>query len=400
METISFARGVPAPECLPVNELAECARTVLERDGKTILSYGSAAGYLPLRELIAGWFKVDVERVMLTNGALQGFVLLAQHFWGRKTVLVESPTYDRPLKILLENGFRVVPVVMDEHGLSTGALQEAMRLNPDPAFLYTIPTFQNPSGRTMPTERRQEIVALAQAKGLQIFEDDPYGLIRFEGEMPPALFDLSRSSTIYTSSFSKTIAPGLRVGFYILPQDLAPLIIERAGATYITPVLLGQAIVHEFISRGSFEPNLKRVTELLRVRRDAMIAALERHLPNATWSRPQGGYFIWLDLEQGASAKTVLDRAQGVTAVLGSDFGGRPNSMRLAYSYVSPEEIEIGIERLAAAVEGRVLEDETGDDAVESDVGAGMDGEGDPAPLDGGALGDDAPVEDGAPPEA
>jgi 2-aminoadipate transaminase len=404
MDTISFARGVPAPECLPVSELADCARTVLQRDGKTVLSYGSAAGYLPLRELIASWFKVEVERVMITNGALQGFVFLAQRHWGSKVVLVESPTYDRPLKILIENGLKVQPVMMDEHGLSTGALEEALRRYPRPAFLYTIPTFQNPSGRTMPTHRREEIVALAQARGLQIFEDDPYGLIRFEGEMPPALFDLSRSSTIYTSSFSKTIAPGLRVGFYIFPPELAPQVIEQAGSTYITPVLLGQAIVHEFISRGSFEPNLKRVTELLRVRRDAMLSALERHLPGATWSRPEGGYFIWLELEPGTNAKAVLDRAQGVSAVLGSDFGGKPNTLRLAYSYVSPEEIETGIERLAAAVEGRVLEDDdenVGDDS-DGDGVAGGEAEAD-STLDGALVGDDLPLEaaaDGSPLDA
>jgi 2-aminoadipate transaminase len=352
METISFARGVPAPECLPVEELAECTRTVLEQDGKTILSYGSGAGYTPLRELIADWFKVHPYQVLITNGSLQGFVLLAQRLARGQTVFVEYPTYDRPLKILLQTGAAVISVTIDDEGIRPDSLEDMLRQNPKPAFLYTIPTFQNPSGRTMTLERRQQVLGVASLNDVLVLEDDPYGLVRFEGERLPALFDLAQEGqrVIYSSSFSKTVAPGLRVGFFILPQDLAAPLIEAATSTYITPVLLGQAAVYEFIRRGSFEPNLKRVNELLKDRRDAMLAALDRHFTGATWSRPEGGYFIWLELPEGTNAKEVLDRAQGVTAVPGSDFGGMPNTLRLAYSYVSPEEIEVGIERLAAAV--------------------------------------------------
>jgi 2-aminoadipate transaminase len=356
MDTISFARGVPAPDCLPEEELADCARTVLERDGKTILSYGSGAGYTPLRELIAEWFNVHPYQVMLTNGALQGFVLLAQHFGRGQTVYVESPTYDRPLKILLETGMSIVSMTCDDQGLVPQEVEDSLRMNPKPAFIYTIPTFQNPSGRTIPEERRREIVGIAQAQSVPILEDDPYGLIRFEGEAPPAMFDLAKDSVIYTSSFSKTVAPGLRVGWYILPNELAGSLIERANATYITPVLLGQAVVYEFIRRGSFEPNLIRINGLLGERRDAMLAALEKHFEGSVWSRPEGGYFIWLELPAGMSAKQVLERAEGVTAVLGSDFGGNYNTIRLAYSYVSPEEIDLGIERLASAVAAQAAE--------------------------------------------
>lgn len=350
MESISLARGVPAPECLPEEELADCARAILEQDGKTIFSYGSGAGYLPLRELIAEWFGVGPGQVVLTNGALQGFVLLVQHFGRGQTVFVESPTYDRPLKILGETGMGVVPVAMDDDGLIPAALESALAAGPKPAFVYTIPTFQNPSGRTLPEDRRREIVELARAAGVRILEDDPYGRIRFEGERPTSMFELSPETVIYTSSFSKTVAPGLRVGWYILPNELAAPIVDRANATYISPVMLGHAVVFEFIRRGLFEPNLKRVNELLQLRRDAMLAALDKHLSGARWSRPEGGYFIWLELPEGTNAKDVLDRAEGVTAVLGTDFGGGANTIRLAYSYVSPDEIDAGIERLAAAV--------------------------------------------------
>ena len=350
-EVISFARGVPAPECLPEEELADCARTVLERDGKTVLSYGSGAGYTPLRELIAEWFKVHPHQVILTNGGLQGFVLLAQHFGRGQTVYVESPTYDRPLKILLESGLSIVPMQMDDQGLMPSAVEDALRANALPAFIYTIPTFQNPSGRTLPEDRRRQIAGYARSAGTLILEDDPYGLVRFEGTAPPAIFDLARDTTIYASSFSKTVAPGLRVGWYIVPESLAAPLIERANSTYISPVLLSQAVVHEFIRRGSFEPNLERVRELLKARRDAMLEALEKHRSGARGSHPEGGYFIWLELPDGTSGQQVLERADGVTAVLGTDFGGGSNTLRLAYSFVSPDEIDEGVRRLAAAIE-------------------------------------------------
>jgi 2-aminoadipate transaminase len=348
---ISFARGVPAPECLPVDEIADCARTVIERDGRTVLSYGSGAGYTPLRSLIGEWFGVPPSRVVLTNGSLNGFVLLAQRLGRAQTVIIESPTYDRAIKILLEAGATIPAVAVDSEGIVPEELENQLRqASSSASFIYTIPTFQNPSGQTMTLERRKRIVEIAQHANVTLFEDDPYGLIRFEGESLPALFDLTDKQSIYSSSFSKTVAPGLRVGWFILPEPLAEEITEAATSTYITPVLLAQATVHEFITRGLFEPNLRRVNELLKARRDAMLGALEKNFAGATWSRPEGGYFIWLELPVGTVAQDVIARAEGVTAVAGPEFGGPPNAMRLAYSFVSPDEIETGIERLAAAV--------------------------------------------------
>jgi DNA-binding transcriptional MocR family regulator len=353
MAEISFARGVPAPECLAVDELADCARAALERDGRTILSYGTGAGYGPLREWIAERHGVDPARVFVTNGSLQGFVFLAGRLAAGRRVLVENPTYDRPLKILRELGATVDAIAMDDEGLVPDALEEALRAGDKPAFLYTIPTFQNPSGRTLSTERRRRIVELAAEHDLLVLEDDPYGLVRFDGEPQPSLFELSGGATTYSSSFSKTVAPGLRVGYFVFPEELAAQLALQANGTYISPVLLGQATVHEFVRRGNFEPNLERIVELLRARRDAMLAALERHLPDATWSRPAGGYFLWLELPGGASARELAERAAGVTFVLGSDFGGGPDTARLAYSFVSVDEIDQGVERLAAALPSR-----------------------------------------------
>ncbi|HZQ04533.1 MAG TPA: PLP-dependent aminotransferase family protein [Gaiellaceae bacterium] len=350
VETISLARGVPAPECLPVEALADCARAAIERDGRTILSYGPGGGYAPLRRWLADRHGVDPSRVVLTNGGLQGFVLLAQLLARGRRVLVERPTYDRPLKVLRELGATIDALDMDDEGLEPDALEAALASGDPPAFLYTIPTFQNPSGRTLSPERRRRVAEVAAEHDLLVLEDDPYGLVRFEGEAPPSLFELAGGRTIYTSSFSKTVGPGVRVGWFVLPDRLA-LDLERAATdTYITPVLLGEATVYEFIARGSFEPNLVRVNGLLKARRDAMLGALERHLSRARWSRPEGGYFIWLELPDGTDAAELAQRAKGVTFVLGTDFGGAPNTARLAYSYVSPDEIEQGVERLAAAL--------------------------------------------------
>jgi DNA-binding transcriptional MocR family regulator len=352
MATISFARGVPAPECLATDELADCAREALLRDGRTILSYGPSPGYGPLREWLAARHGVDVSRVFVTNGSLQGFVFLAQRLAPGRRVLVEQPTYDRPLKILRELGAEVVPLHCDDEGLDPDALADALASGDKPAFLYLIPTFQNPSGRTIGVERRRRIVELARDHEVLVLEDDPYGLVRYEGEPLPSLFDLSGGEVAYSSSFSKTIAPGLRVGWFVFPETLAREVEATATATYITPVLLGQATVHEFVSRGLFEPNLERVIGLLRTRRDAMLAALDRELPDVRATRPEGGYFLWLSLADGVDAAGLLEQAEanGVTFVPGTDFGAERNSLRLAFSFVSPDEIAEGVSRLATSL--------------------------------------------------
>src|SRR5919199_5718641 len=351
METISFARGVPAPECLPVEELADCARAAIERDGHVVLSYGPVGGYGPLREWIAERHGVEPGRVLVTNGSLQGFVFLASRFAGAR-VLVELPTYDRPLKILAGLGSAVEAVPMDEDGLDPDAVEAALARGPKPALLYTIPTFQNPSGRTLSADRRRRLVEIARAHDLLVLEDDPYGLVRYAGDPLPTLFELDGGERIaYSSSFSKTIAPGIRVGYFVLPPGLERELEQLAVSTYITPVLLGQATVNEFLRRGRFEPNLARVRRLLGERRDAMLEALEAELAGgATWSRPDGGYFVWLDLPEDVDTAELLPTAEGagVTFVKGADFGGAASSARLAFSFVSPDEIREGVGRLAS----------------------------------------------------
>ena len=353
MAPISFARGAPTPECLDPALVADCARAALERDGTTILSYGTGGGYGPLRATLAARHGVEPGCVFLTAGGLQGFVFYAAAQLARRPgrVLVEAPTYDRPLKILSREGAEVVALPMDDEGLDLDALEVELGRGGDISFLYTIPTFQNPTGRTLGVERRTRLVELVRQHDLAVLEDDPYGLVRYEGVTPPSLHELDGGSRVsFTSSFSKTVAPGLRVGYFVVDPEFAAAYDDRAVSTYISPSLLPQAVVFELMDRGLFEPNLERVRDLLRARRDSMLGALDAFAPpGVTWSRPEGGYFLWIEFGAGVDSAALLARATeaGVTFVKGSDFfaGGTAGSSaaRLAFSYETPERIADGI---------------------------------------------------------
>ncbi len=351
---ISFARGAPAPECLDAALLADCARSAIEGD-PSVLAYGPGGGYGPLREWLGRRHGVDPARVIVTNGGLQGFVFYAEELLAERPgrVLVEAPTYDRPLKILARLGADVRPLAMDGEGLDPDAFERELAAG-ETSFLYTIPTFQNPSGRTLSTERRRRVVELAAAYGVPVLEDDPYGLVRYEGAAPPSLHELEGGELVtYASSFSKTVAPGVRVGWFVAPAGLAARIEARAVSNYISPPFLTQATVFELIDRGAFEPNLERIKGLLRARRDAMLAALGATVEGElSWSKPEGGYFLWLD-ELPLAADELLTRAEaaGVTFVKGADFypgGGGARAARLAFSYASPSEIGEGVSVLAS----------------------------------------------------
>jgi 2-aminoadipate transaminase len=356
---ISFARGVPAPELLPVQELADCARAAIERDGATILNYGPTGGYAPLREWIAERHGVEPGRVLVTNGSLEGLNLLLGYYAERGRILVEAPTYDRPLKVAARIGAEVHAIPQDDDGLDVEALERELKRDPSPAFLYVLPTFQNPSGRTLSLERRHRLLELARDHALTLLEDDPYGEVRFHGEPLPSLYELDRGETVLrSSSFSKVVSPGIRVGYFVLTPDVAAAVEAVAANVYLTPSLVAQATVYEYLRRGNLEPNLERVRRQLGGRRDAMLAALADGFSGAaTWSRPDGGYFVWLELPEEVDAGAVLPRAEaaGVTFVKGADFfpegsGGGRSSLRLAYSFVSVAEIADGIRLLASLV--------------------------------------------------
>ena len=346
---ISFARGAPAPECLDAELLADCAKSAIEGD-PSVLAYGPGGGYGPLREWLGARHGVEPARVVVTNGGLQGFVFYAEELLAERPgrVLVEAPTYDRPLKILARLGADVTAVAMDGEGLDPDALERELAAG-ETSFLYTIPTFQNPSGRTLSTDRRRRVVELASAHGVPVLEDDPYGLVRYDGEAPPSLHELEGGELVtYASSFSKTVAPGVRVGWFVAPAALAARLEARAVSNYISPPFLTQATVHELIDRGAFEPNVERIKGLLRTRRDAMLAALAEHVGDAaSWNEPDGGYFLWIDLPADAGELLARAEAAGVTFVKGADFfpGGADGarSARLAFSYESPSAIAEGV---------------------------------------------------------
>jgi DNA-binding transcriptional MocR family regulator len=345
-----------APELLPVEELADCAQAAFARDGRTILSYGPGAGYAPLRELIGEWFGVHSSRVLLTHGQLHGLALLAAHVGRGRNVLVEYPIHDRAERVLLAAGASLVSTPVAENGIVVEELQNTLGQYVRPAMVYLIPSFHNPTGWTTPGDARKRVVELVitqnmvQTEDILLVEDESYALTRFEGERVPAIFDYSAGRSVHSSSFSATVAPGLRVGYLVLPEQLAGELEAIAADTYITPVLLAQATVYEFLARGSLEPHLTRLREGLRERRDALTAALAKHLPDATWSQPEGGLFVWVELPGSPDGREVLRRAPGVKAVDGTRFGAVSSRVRLSFGFAAPDELEAGVERLAAAL--------------------------------------------------
>ncbi len=360
-KSISFARGAPCPEALSGEFVGAATNAALAADATRILSYGTGNGYPPLRDLLGQKHGVSADRVFITNGSLQGFVFMLDSMFGPGDILgVEAPTYDRALLQATLHGVDVLPVPVGDDGLDVDVLAAACAAGRVPKVLYTIPNFQNPSGATISLEKRQALVTLAEQYDFLILEDDPYGLLRFEGEHLPSIESLGGTErVIFTSSFSKTVAPGLRVGYIVAPAAIASGLVAAASRTYISPSLLAQAAIHHIVASGQFEPNVDRVTGLMRERRDAMVEGL-RHMPPGTrCTPPNGGFFLWLELPESLSADDLFDTAQaaGVQYVKGSDCfrdgGGR--TLRLAYSGVSPAEIAEGMERLGGVFNAAVV---------------------------------------------
>lgn len=359
---ISFARGIPSPEMFPIAELLEASRYAIVNDAATALNYGEPFGYLPLRRLLAEEHRVTPEQVVVMPGSLIGLNFLVSHFFANGgRALVEAPTYDRMLRLLAGVGADVGVIARIDRGLDLEALRNAARQTPRPELFYVLPTFHNPTGHTLSLEQRHELVDLALEYELLILEDDPYGRLRIDGEPLPRVHELLAERggghlAMFSSTFSKTIAPGVRVGYLVLPTHLVAPVEALVTRAYVSPPLLAQAQVHEFLSRGYFEPHLESLRSSLRTRRDALLEVLDDELSNvATWTRPEGGYFVWLRLPEGVDATELNERARsdGVEIVPGNGFypgeNGR-DSGRLAYSYPPVEAIREGARRLAALV--------------------------------------------------
>jgi DNA-binding transcriptional MocR family regulator len=353
---ITFARGAPSLDIVPVADLRTAAQDAFERDPKGAFSYGTAGGYGPLRDWIAERHGADREQVLATNGSMQADAFLFQLKVQRgDTVVVEAPTYDRTLLALRELEADIIMIPVEEDGLDVAALAMALEQGARPKLAHIIPNFQNPAGVTLSLDKRRRLLELATHYDFTIFEDDPYGELRFEGESLPTMLSLdTENRVVYASSFSKTVCPGIRVGYLVGPKATIAAVEQRATATYISPNMVAQAIVSEFCRSGALDRSIEAVKVALRERRDATCAALERDLPDARFSPPEGGYFLWVNLPDGADVDALAGaaRERGVVFVKGTDFGGGRGTLRLAYSGVTPEEIDEGIGRLAEAYRG------------------------------------------------
>jgi len=356
MATISFARGAPSLDIVDVEGLQEAAQRAFAEDPAGTTAYGTSVGYVPLREWIAEQHGVEVDQVLVTNGSMQADAFLFQLLVGPgDPVVVESPTYDRTLLNLRNRGADVRMVPLETDGIDTGALESLLSEGVQPKLAHVIPNFQNPAGYTLSADKRAKLLALASEHDFTIFEDDPYISIRFEGEgLPTMLSQDDAGKVVYASSFSKTVCPGIRVGYLVGPQAVIKQIQGIATNTYISPNMVAQSIVNQFCRSGRIDSAIATVKEALRARRDAVITALERELPEATFARPEGGYFMWVELPEAVDVAELAKAAKerDVVFVKGTDFlleGGR-NTLRLAYSGVTPEQIDEGITRLADAM--------------------------------------------------
>ena len=353
--TISFARGAPSLDIVDVEGLREASQQAFDNDPAGTVAYGTAVGYVPLREWIAEQHGVAVEQVLVTNGSMQADAFLFQLLVGPgDPVILESPTYDRTLLNLRNREADIHMVDLETDGIDTAAFRTLLETGVRPKLAHIIPNFQNPAGYTLSADKRGELLALAAEYDFTIFEDDPYVAIRFEGEPLPTMREQDEAGkVVYASSFSKTVCPGIRVGYLVGPQAVIKQIQGIATNTYISPNMVAQSIVNQFARSGRMDGAIQTVKNALRERRDTLVAALERELPEARFSPPSGGYFMWVELPEGVNVAEleVAAKERDVLFVKGTDFllEGGENTLRLAYSGVTPEQIDEGITRLAEA---------------------------------------------------
>jgi len=366
-DIISFAGGLPAPEVFPVQKFQEACNIVLEKYGAQALQYSTTEGYRPLREMIARHasryaVQLTADNILITSGSQQALDFIGRLFINRGDhIVVESPTYLGALQAWNAYGAQYIAVRADEHGMVIDELEEALRKGPK--FIYVLPNFQNPSGCTLSLERRKKLVELADKYGVPIVEDDPYGQLRYEGEhLPPvvALDSQYRGSNgshytgnvIYLSTFSKLLAPGLRLAWMIAPPEVIRRFVMAKQAADLHTASFNQYVAYEVSKGGFLDEHVKLIRAVYKERRDVMLEMMEEMFPpEVRWTRPQGGMFLWGIMPLGIDAAEVLKRAveRKVAFVPGAAFhpnGGGENTMRLNFSYCSPDTIREGITRL------------------------------------------------------
>jgi len=375
-DIISFAGGLPAPEAFPVEPIREACDFVLSEIGAQALQYYPTEGYVPLREMLCGFaaeqgLKIVPENVLITSGSQQALDILGKVFINRgDLILVESPSYLGALQAFDAYGAEYLAVPFDDEGMRTDALEEALRAGPK--FIYVIPNFQNPTGVTMSLERRKRLVELADQYGVPIVEDDPYGRLRYEGDHIPPVVAIDAEfrghceteycgNVIYLSTFSKTLAPGLRMAWVSAPAEVIRKFVQAKQGADLHSSTFNQAIAYEAAKDGFLAQYIEKIKAIYGERRLVMLAALDEHFPaGVKWTRPEGGMFLWVTLPDGVDSSEVLKKAieRKVAFVPGGPFhanGGGENTIRLNFSNANPDKIQEGVKRL-----GQVLKEELG----------------------------------------
>ena len=375
-DIISFAGGLPAPELFPIDEFKAAADTVLTEMGRQALQYSITEGYPPLRDMIVRHMArygivVNIDNVLITTGSQAALDLIGKILInpGDK-ILTEEPTYLGAIQAFTMYGADYITVPIDEDGLQVSKLEEALRSGPK--FMYILPNFQNPAGVTLSLQRRLDVIALSERNGVPIIEDDPYGQLRFEGDhiKPLVVLDAEglacegngkySGNVIYLSTFSKTLAPGLRLGWVVAPKEVLHRIVQAKQGTDLHSSTFDQMLAYEVARGGFIDRHVRRIREVYHRRRDVMLAALERAFPDPAtgvhWTRPKGGLFLWVVLPEAIDTSELIKEAvkEKVAFVPGTAFypnGGGHNTMRLNFSNAGEEMIEDGIARLGRVVE-------------------------------------------------
>lgn len=376
-DIISFAGGLPAPEVFPLREFREACNVVLDTCGAQALQYGTTEGYRPLREMIARHaarygIEVTAENILITSGSQQALDFIGRLFNNSGDhVLVESPTYLGALQAWNAYGANYISVPSDENGMIVDELEKALRVGPK--FIYVLPNFQNPTGSTLTLDRRKKLVELADKYGVPIVEDDPYGQLRFEGEHLPSVVSLDSEfrgpngghysgNVIYLSTFSKLLAPGLRLAWIIAPEEVIRKIVMAKQAADLHTATFNQFVAYEVGKGGFLDEHVKFIRQVYKERRDMMLETMDETFPSeARWTHPQGGMFLWGILPEDMDAADVLKKAieRKVAFVPGASFhpnGGGKNTMRINFSYSKPEVIREGITRLGMLLKELVAE--------------------------------------------
>ena len=366
-DIISFAGGLPAPELFPIKELEEVTIKVLREDGKTALQYSATEGFLPLREkIVLRMKKASVEcqpnDILITSGSQQGLEFSGKIFINEGDVIIcESPSYLGALNAFKAYQPKFIEISMDKNGMVMEELEKALEQNPNTRYIYTIPDFQNPTGRTMSLERRKKLVELSYKYNVPIVEDNPYGELRFDGEMLPSVksFD-TKGLVIYLGTFSKTFCPGLRLGWVVAsPEILSKYIVVKQGADLQTSTI-AQREVSKYLEMYDLEKHIENLIKVYRKRRDLMLETMEKEFPSGvTFTRPQGGLFTWVTFPENMDAAEIMKKSleEKVAFVPGQSFfpnGEFKNHGRFNYSNMSEDKIVEGIKRLGKVLKSMI----------------------------------------------